>query len=153
MRLVVQRVREASVTVNGGTVAAIGDGMLVLVGFGEGDDAPEAAASIDAALGKMLSLRIFADEMGHMNRALADTGGGVMLVSQFTLYADCRKGRRPSFHLACPPKEAEVLFNSFCTRVRERYSGPVETGIFAANMQVNLVNDGPVTILLDSADF
>ena len=153
MRLVIQRVCKASVTINDDVVASIGRGILVLVGFGAQDAFPSAARGIDAVLTKMLSLRIFADDAGHMNKTLKDAEGGILLVSQFTLYADCRKGRRPSFHLACPPEKAENLYHSLCAKVKLLHSGPVESGVFATNMAVTLVNDGPVTILLDSTDF
>ena len=153
MRLVIQRVKNASVTVNEKTVAAIGNGLLVLVGLGQGDDLPENRKRIDATLAKMPQLRIFPDTAGHMNLSLVDHGGEILLVSQFTLYADCKKGRRPSFHPACPPDAAESLYAEVCAKVEELLPGKVQSGIFAADMDVALTNWGPVTIILDSIDF
>lgn len=148
MRLVLQRVTRASVVVDGRTVGAIDHGLLVLVGLGHGDDERLFPKMID----KMLNLRIFADDAGAMNRSVLDVAGGVLLVSQFTLHADCRKGRRPSFTDALPPEPARALFARFVEAVREAHvGGPVATGEFGAHMAVELVNDGPVTILLDSA--
>lgn len=130
---------------DGEVVGRIGPGLLVLVGAGQGDSESDASYLAD----KVLGLRIFADEAGQMNRALAEVGGALLVVSQFTLYGDCRKGRRPSFVEALAPELAEALYRSFVERVRQ--SGiPVETGRFRAMMQVELVNDGPVTLLVDS---
>ncbi len=148
MRLVVQRVRQASVRVNGDTVAAIGAGLLVLVGFGPEDSGPAAWPDIDATLRKLPLLRIFPDNAGHMNLGLADCGGEILLVSQFTLYADCRKGRRPSFHPACPPEQAAVLYDKVCAHMRAILPGRTASGIFAADMDVSLTNWGPVTLIL-----
>jgi D-tyrosyl-tRNA(Tyr) deacylase len=145
MRAVVQRVREAAVRVEGAIVAAIGRGVLVLVGVAA-DDGPEDVRYISA---KIRELRIFDDEQGRMNRGLADVGGAVLLVSQFTLYGDARKGRRPSYDAAARPAEARVLYEAVAGALREAGT-PVETGVFQALMHVHLVNDGPVTILLDS---
>lgn len=151
MRAVVQRVSRASVTVAGEVVGSIGQGFLVLLGVGAGD------ADADATLlaRKIAGLRVFTDADGKMNLALADIddgmGGAVLAVSQFTLYADVRKGRRPSFVHAAPPDEAQRLYQFFCAAV-VREGVRVERGIFQAEMQVELVNDGPVTILLDSAE-
>ncbi|MCC8193431.1 MAG: D-tyrosyl-tRNA(Tyr) deacylase [Deltaproteobacteria bacterium] len=153
MRLVVQRVREASVTVGGESVAAIGGGVLVLAGMGHAAAQPETWPKIEAALAKLPVLRIFPDDHGHMNVSLTDYGGEILLVSQFTLYADCRKGRRPSFHLACPPDIAGPLFEKVLTATEKLLPGRVRSGIFAADMDVALTNWGPVTILLDSDDF
>lgn len=145
MRAVVQRVSRAEVRVDGEVVGRIGQGLLVLVGAGQGDSESDAAYLAD----KVLGLRIFSDEAGQMNRALGEVGGALLVVSQFTLYGDCRKGRRPSFVEALAPEPAEALYRSFVERARQ--SGlPVETGRFRAMMQVELVNDGPVTLLVDS---
>jgi len=152
MRLVVQRVRQASVHVDGKNVAAIGAGLLVLVGFGPKDAENGAWPSMEAALRKLPLLRIFPDNDKHMNTSLADVGGEILLVSQFTLYADCGKGRRPSFHLACPPQEAAALYDKACAAMRSLLPGKVQSGIFAADMDVLLTNWGPVTFILDSND-
>lgn len=147
MRLLIQRVKDALVAVNGGTVGAIGRGMVVLIGVLRTDTRAEA----DYLLDKLLGLRIFPDENGKMNRNIVESGGALLLVSQFTLYGDCRKGRRPSFDRAAPPDQAQSLYEYFVQSAR---SGPVpvEAGVFQATMEVRLVNDGPVTILLDSDD-
>jgi D-tyrosyl-tRNA(Tyr) deacylase len=152
MRLVVQRVRQASVQVDGKNIAAIGMGLLVLVGFGAEDVGTGAWSSIEAALRKLPLLRIFPDNDKPMNTSLADVDGEILLVSQFTLYADCGKGRRPSFHLACPPQEAACLYDRVCAAMRSILPGKVQSGIFAADMDVPLTNWGPVTLILDSAD-
>ena len=140
-----QRVREASVTVGGEPVGAIGAGLLVLVGVGRED----AEADADELADKVANLRIFADEEGKMNRSLLDTGGAALVVSQFTLYGDCRKGRRPSYTDAAAPELAEPLYEAFIDAVRA-LGVPAATGRFAADMQVELVNDGPVTLILDT---
>lgn len=145
MRAVVQRVSRAEVRVAGEVVGRIGRGFVVLVGAGTGDGDPDA----DWLADKVAGLRVFADDEGQMNRALADVGGAVLAVSQFTLYGDCRKGRRPSFIDALPPAPAEALYDRFVARLRAA-AVPVETGRFRAMMEVDLVNDGPVTLLLDS---
>lgn len=147
MRAVIQRVREASVSVDGREVAAVGPGLLILLGVGHAD-APEAARWL---AGKVAELRIFEDAEGKMNRSVRETGGAVLVVSQFTLYGDARKGRRPSFADAAPPDAAVPLLRAFVADLRER-GLPVQEGVFGARMQVRLVNDGPVTILLDTAD-
>jgi D-aminoacyl-tRNA deacylase len=147
MRLVIQRVSEASVTVDGAVIGAISKGLLVLVGVAGTDTLDDS----DYLLDKLIGLRIFPDENGKMNRSIEEAHGSLLLVSQFTLYADCRKGRRPSFDLAAPPEQALSLYNYFVESAKKR-SVPVETGVFQAMMQVRLANDGPVTILLDSAD-
>ncbi|HOF86760.1 MAG TPA: D-aminoacyl-tRNA deacylase [Armatimonadota bacterium] len=145
MRAVVQRVSSASVTVEGKIVGAIGAGVLVLLGVGQGDDEADA----DYLAEKIAHLRIFLDDDGKMNRGLLDTGGAALVVSQFTLYGDARRGRRPGYSAAAPPDEADRLYQYFCARLRA-HGVPVEQGVFQAMMRVALVNDGPVTILLDS---
>jgi len=145
VRAVVQRVSEASVRVNGELLRRIGPGLVVLLGVGQGD----AETDGDHLADKVVNLRIFSDDAGRMNRSVLDTGGEILVVSQFTLYGDARKGRRPGFTEAASPEEAERLYQLFVLRVRQ--SGlRVETGVFRAMMDVALVNQGPVTILLDS---
>ncbi len=144
MRLVVQRVRRASVDVGGDRIAEIERGLLLLVGI-----APEDAdVDLEKAAGKIVDLRIFEDDAGKMNRSLRDTGGQLLAVSQFTLYGDTRKGRRPSFVEAAPPAIAEPLFDAFVDAIRDQ-GVHVETGRFGAKMAVELVNDGPVTLLIE----
>ncbi len=145
MRAVLQRVREARVEVEGRVVGAIGPGLLVLLGVAEGDTAREA----DWMAQKLPQLRIFGDEEGKMNRSLLDLGGSMLLVSQFTLFGDVRRGRRPSFTGAAPPEEADRLYQYVAGKIRAA-GVSVETGVFQAHMQVHLVNDGPVTLLLDT---
>lgn len=145
MRIVVQRVAEARVTVAGETVGEIGRGLAVLLGVGAADTEKDARTLAE----KAVNLRIFEDEAGKMNRSLLDTGGDILVVSQFTLFGDCRKGRRPSYASAAPPEMAERLYRRFVEELRTFGLAPA-TGIFQAMMQVELVNDGPVTILLDS---
>ncbi len=145
MRAVVQRVSRAAVRVESRTVAEIGAGLLVLVGI-SANDTPEAALYLAE---KVVDLRIFPDSEGKMNRSVCSTQGGVLAVSQFTLFGDARKGRRPSFIRAAPPEQAEALYESFLEALRA-HGVRVESGIFRARMEVELVNDGPVTILLDS---
>ncbi|RLS57432.1 MAG: D-tyrosyl-tRNA(Tyr) deacylase [Planctomycetota bacterium] len=145
MRAVIQRVTQAEVRVSGEITGAIGRGFLVLLGVGSGDTRNDVMAIAQ----KVVGLRIFEDDAGKMNRALADVGGAVLAVSQFTLYGDCRKGRRPSFIDAAPPELARQLYEDFLGEVRS-HGIPVATGIFQAEMQVSLTNDGPVTLLLDS---
>lgn len=147
MRLVIQRVKESRVIVNGSTTGSIRSGLLVLIGIAREDTRAEADYMVD----KLLGLRIFPDDSGKMNRNVEESGGSLLLVSQFTLYGDCRKGRRPSFDRAAPPEQAQELYRYFVESAR-RGVVPVETGIFQATMDVHLVNDGPVTILLDSDD-
>lgn len=144
MKLVVQRVTEASVTVDQKITGQIGKGFLVLIGVGE-KDTEEIA---DKYIRKLLNLRIFEDENGKTNLSLKDVGGELLLVSQFTLYANCSKGNRPSFIEAGAPEKAETLYNYIITECRKQVP-VVETGIFGAEMKVSLVNDGPFTILLD----
>ena len=145
MRIVLQRVKEASVTVAGEEISDIGPGLLLLVGVAAGDGEPEA----DWLAEKTAGLRIMPDEDGKMNLSVRDTGGAVLAVSQFTLLADTRKGKRPSFVKAAPPDEAARLFDQFCQRLRSAGVATVETGRFGAMMDVHLVNDGPVTIVLE----
>lgn len=147
MRAVLQRVLEASVTVEGERVSELGRGLLVLLGVGKGDGAAEVAWMAE----KIATLRIFEDEAGKMNRSLEDTHRALIVVSQFTLYADTKKGRRPSFIDACEPTGARALYESVVEALRAR-GLTVGTGVFAADMKVALVNDGPVTLLLDSRD-
>ncbi|MEN9937133.1 MAG: hypothetical protein RLZZ387_3712 [Chloroflexota bacterium] len=148
MRAVIQRVTEASVTVEGEVVGAIGCGLLVLLGVGGGDTLAEAKLLTD----KIANMRIFADDEGRFNRSLLDVRGEALVVSQFTLYADTRRGRRPSFTAAGAPEVAAPLVEAFADALRS-LGVAVATGRFGANMQVALVNDGPVTIVLDSDNF
>ena len=145
MRALVQRVSEAKVEVDGVVVGEIGPGLLVLLGVAKGDTEADA----DFLAKKIPSLRIFADADGKMNLDLVETGGGLLAVSQFTLYGDCRKGRRPGFDLAAPAEQARVLYEYFVAALRAQ-GVRVETGIFQAHMAVSLVNDGPVTLLVES---
>ncbi len=145
MKAVIQRVTRASVHVEGQTVGQIGSGLLVLLGVAKGDTETDARYLVE----KIKMLRIFSDEQGKMNRSLADTGGSVLLVSQFTLLGRTANGRRPSFDEAASPEEAKRLYEQIVTILR-RQGTSVETGVFAAHMQVDLVNDGPVTFVLDS---
>ncbi len=147
MRAVLQRVRRAKVTVEGETTGEIGTGWLVLLGIAPGDTQKQVEWLAD----KVGNLRAFADDAGKMNRSVLDVGGSVLAVSQFTLYADCRKGRRPSFIGAALPAVAEPLYDAFVIALKA-LGVPVATGRFAADRQVELVNDGPVTLVLDSAD-
>jgi len=145
MRIVLQRVKRASVEVAGEIVGEIGPGLLLLLGVTHGDTRADA----DFLVEKTANLRIFSDEAGKMNRSVKDVGGGVLVVSQFTLYGDCRKGRRPAFDAAAPPDLARELYEYFVERMRAQ-DVPVATGVFQASMQVALVNDGPVTFILES---
>ena len=145
MRAVLQRVSRASVTVDGEVVGRIGRGLLVLLGVTHTDTAEQARWLADKTVG----LRIFADEQGKMNRSVADVGGPVLVVSQFTLYGDCQKGRRPSFIDAAPPEIAIPLYEEYVNAIKA-LGIPVETGRFGAMMDVELVNDGPVTLILES---
>lgn len=144
MKFVIQRVKHASVTVEGKCVGKIGLGFLVLVGVGENDTREIA----DKYIKKLLGLRIFEDENGKTNLSLQDVGGELLIVSQFTLYADCKKGNRPSFVHAGDPQKAEELYQYIVDRVREKIA-VVETGVFGASMEVSLLNSGPFTILLE----
>jgi len=145
MRAVIQRVSEAQVTVAGRTIGRIRDGLLILLGVAVGDSERDLRYLVE----KTIHLRIFDDENGKMNRSLEDTGGSVLVVSQFTLLADCRKGRRPSFHGAAPPAEGEEMYRRYVAALRTLGLN-VATGEFGAMMQVSLCNCGPVTIILDS---
>ena len=145
MRAVVQRVTQASVTVTGEVVGQIERGLLVLLGVGHADNDDDARQLAD----KIVELRIFEDDAGKMNRSLLEIGGAMLVVSQFTLWGDCRKGRRPSFITAAPPEIAERLYETFVAAVGVR-NIKVATGRFRAQMDVMLINDGPVTLLLDS---
>ena len=146
MRLVIQRVSEASVSVSGHVVGAIGPGLLVLAGFAPTDT----PADLLRLARKLVQLRIFADAAGQMNRSVLDTGGEVLVVSQFTLIADARRGNRPSYAGAAPPAVAAPLYRQFVALVAGLLGRPVPTGVFGADMQVRLLNDGPVTLVLDS---
>ncbi|MEQ1885028.1 MAG: D-aminoacyl-tRNA deacylase [Bryobacteraceae bacterium] len=147
MRAVIQRVSQASVSVDGAVTGAIGKGILVLLGVTKGDDATAGEALLD----KIVNLRIFPDGAGKMNLSVLDTHGGLLVVSQFTLYGDCRKGRRPSFDMAAPAEEAKRLYEQFVEMARAR-GLPTETGVFQAHMDVSLVNDGPVTFLIETGN-
>ncbi len=146
MRAVVQRVANASVSVDGMKVSSIGEGLLVLAGIHENDEQDDMFYIRD----KILGLRIFNDDQGLMNRSVGDVNGDILLVSQFTLYGDARRGRRPSYSSAMSPENAKSFFDQFVASVRDQYPG-VQSGIFGAHMEISLVNSGPVTILLDSA--
>ena len=147
MKVVLQRVREASVSVDGKAVGRIDGGFLVLAGIAAGDD----DAALETMANKIVNLRVFEDDAGKTNRSLLETGGALLVVSQFTLFADCRKGRRPSFMGAAAPDTASAMFEKFVGKLRSL--GPrVETGVFQAMMEVRLNNWGPVTIILDSQD-
>lgn len=148
MRALLQRVSQASVTVDGQVVGQIGRGLLILLGVGQ-QDGGNGEAQVKALSEKIMHLRIFEDEGGKMNLSLLDVGGAALVVSQFTLYADARKGRRPSFTDAAPPAIAEPLVERF-KAVLAAHDIPVEGGVFGAHMDVALINDGPVTIWLDS---
>ncbi len=145
MRAVVQRVKQSSVKAGNEIVGQIGSGLLVLLGVARGDTASDANYMVN----KIINLRIFEDQDGKMNRSLLDTGGELLAVSQFTLLADCRKGRRPSFVDAAEPQQATDLYQKFVDLVREK-GVSVQTGRFQAMMEVALVNDGPVTIIIES---
>lgn len=145
MIAVVQRVKNSSVGVNGQIVGSIGPGLLVLLGVAESDSEKDIAYMAE----KIVNLRIFPDDQGRMNRSLLDAGGQMLVVSQFTLLGDCRKGRRPSFVAAAPPEKAEAFYRQFTENVRQKGIA-VETGQFQAMMDVSLVNDGPVTLIVES---
>lgn len=146
MRAVVQRVSSASVTIEGAVVGEIGPGLLVLLGVAEGDTPADGAWLAQ----KIAQLRIFADEADRMNRSVQDIAGGVLVVSQFTLFASTRKGTRPSFNAAAAPELANSLYQDFVRQLESLLGRPVPTGRFGAMMQVALVNDGPVTLLIDT---
>ncbi len=145
MRAVIQRVKSASVTVEGTVVSEIGKGLLVFLGVAQ-EDTP---ADVDYMANKIANLRIFEDDEGLMNLSILDVGGEALVVSQFTLYGDCRKGRRPSFIAAARPEKADPLYQAFMDAI-SRLGVPVKAGIFQAMMDVELINDGPVTMMLDS---
>ncbi len=147
MRACVQRVSEGRVSVDGAVTGRIGRGLVVLLGVA----AQDGGAEVDWLAEKIVNLRIFEDEDGKMNRSLAEVGGAMLVVSQFTLFGDCRKGRRPSFTEAAPPELAERLYEEFVARVRA-LGVEVATGVFRAHMDVSLVNDGPVTLWIDTAE-
>ncbi|SEV84637.1 D-tyrosyl-tRNA(Tyr) deacylase [Ruminococcaceae bacterium KH2T8] len=147
MRFIIQNVLEASVRVDGNVTGSIDEGLLVFVGVGQGDD----KATADKMIRKLLAMRIFKDENGKTNLSVKDIGGGVLLVSQFTLYADCRRGNRPSFTDAGDPATANELYEYIISEVKKEIER-TECGIFGADMKVSLVNNGPFTIFLDSAD-
>ncbi|MBQ9192565.1 MAG: D-tyrosyl-tRNA(Tyr) deacylase [Bacteroidales bacterium] len=146
MKIVIQRVSSASVTIGGALRCAIGPGLLVLVGVGHEDGADD----VEYLVKKTAALRIFDDEAGVMNRSVIEAGGDVIVVSQFTLMASTRKGNRPAYIAAAPPEVAVPLYEDYCRRLSEAIGKPVGTGVFGADMQVALVNDGPVTICIDS---
>ena len=146
MRLVLQRVKQASVTVNNELVGAIGAGLAVLAAVKRGDT-PEDAIYLAE---KVVNLRVFADDEGRMNRSLLECSGELLVISQFTLYGDCRKGRRPDFTEAAPPELARNLYDCFVEKLRERVPNRVTTGVFQAHMELSLTNDGPVTLVCDS---
>ena len=148
MKFVIQRVSKASVSIDGNVVGAIDKGYMVLIGIGKEDTTKEADRLVD----KMLKMRIFDDEEGKTNLSLADVNGSLLLISQFTLYADCRKGNRPSFINAASPAEAESLYEYIISKCKEQVQN-VQTGSFGADMKVELTNNGTFTIILDSAIF
>jgi D-tyrosyl-tRNA(Tyr) deacylase len=145
MRIVLQRVKSARVDVAGESVGSIGIGILILLGVTQTDNQEDAEYLAD----KVVQLRIFPDEARRMNRSLLEAGGSLLVVSQFTLYGDCRKGRRPSFDHAAPPEQARALYEYFIQRLKSSNIA-VETGVFQAEMEIHLINDGPVTFILDS---
>lgn len=146
MKAVVQRVKEASVTVDGKIVSSIGHGLLVLLGVANGDD----DAKADWMVRKIAQMRIFEDEGEHMNLSVEDVGGSIIVVSQFTLFADCRKGNRPGFTDAAPPDFADAMYQKVVAKLRERLGEKrIGTGVFRTHMEVRLLNDGPVTIQLE----
>lgn len=146
MRVVIQRVREASVTVDGAISGQIGHGLLVLAGF----EADDGEVDLDWMAGKIVRMRIFSDEEGVMNRSVQEAGGGILAVSQFTLYASVKKGNRPSWSRAARGDVSQPLFERFVEKLSAELGKPVPTGVFGADMQVSLTNDGPVTISVDS---
>lgn len=145
MRIVIQRVKSASVTVNQSTVGEIKNGLLLLVGIHESDT----KATINWCCRKLKKLRIFEDEDGKMNRSVTDINGSMLVISQFTLYGDVQKGNRPSFIEAAKPEIAEPLYDYMVEKLRSDFEGPIETGTFGAMMNVSLVNDGPVTLVME----
>lgn len=148
MRVLIQRVTHASVAIDGEVYAQIKQGFLLLVGITQDDN----EETVDKLAKKAAELRLFEDEQGKINRSLSDVGGSILSISQFTLYADCRKGRRPGFEKAAGPQQAKPLYEYFNEQLKA-YGIHVETGVFGADMKVELCNDGPLTILLDSAEW
>ncbi len=146
MRIVVQRTKEASVTINGVTKSRVGEGFLILLGIGYEDTDDD----IDWLCRKVIGLRVFDDDEGVMNRSIMDTGGDILVISQFTLMASCKKGNRPSYINAADHSVAIPLYERFCARLSTLLGKPVSTGEFGADMKVQLINDGPVTICMDS---
>jgi D-tyrosyl-tRNA(Tyr) deacylase len=146
MRALIQRTRHASVTVDGEVVGSIGPGLTVLLGVAP-EDGPEQVTWLAR---KVANLRIFPDDDGRMNRSLLDAGGGALVISQFTLYGDCAKGRRPSFVKAAPPQLAEPLYERFCEALAAEGVRELARGVFGADMKVELLNDGPVTLMIDT---
>ena len=146
MRVVIQRVTRASVTIAGELKSSIGRGMMILLGFCNEDTDQD----LDWAVKKIAQLRIFDDEQGVMNKSIEETGGEILAVSQFTLYASCKKGNRPSYIRAAKPDISVPLYDAFCEKLQERLQKPIQTGVFGADMQVELINDGPVTICIDT---
>lgn len=146
MRVLIQRVLSANVVVDDAVTGAVGQGLLLLVGVTHADT----EATEERMADKIVKLRIFSDEAGLMNRSVLDVGGGILAVSQFTLYADARKGNRPSYTDAARPEQASPAFDRFVAKLASRLGQPVATGVFGADMKVSLVNDGPVSIWLDS---
>jgi D-tyrosyl-tRNA(Tyr) deacylase len=147
MRVVIQRVSEASVTIAGEVVGEIGRGLMVLAGF---EDSDEEARDLRWIAGKLSKLRVFPDDQNVMNRSVTDVGGELLIVSQFTLHADTKKGNRPSYRRAAGARSGEALYDRFLEILAEEFSGKMATGRFGADMRVALVNDGPVTIIIDS---
>jgi len=148
MRIVIQRVREASVKINDEIVGEIQQGLLVLLGIEHVDSELDA----DYLIQKLIHLRIFGDEEGKMNLSVSDISGDLLIVSQFTLFADTKKGNRPSFIRSAKPEQARPLYEYFLSQLKKSFSGKIEKGVFGGDMQVELINDGPVTIIMDSKD-
>lgn len=148
MKAVLQRVKYSNVKIDGNIVGSCGNGFMILLGVMQGDTLHD----VDKLVNKIPNLRVFEDDNGKMNRSLLDTGGELLVISQFTLCADCTHGRRPSFTDSAPPKEANNLYELFVQKLRDAGVTRVQTGEFGADMQVELVNDGPVTIILDSRE-
>ena len=148
MRIVIQRVREASVKINDKIVGEIQQGLLVLLGIEHVDSELDA----DYLIQKLIHLRIFGDDEGKMNLSVSDISGDLLIVSQFTLFADTKKGNRPSFIRSARPEQARPLYDYFLSQLKKSFSGKIENGVFGANMLVELINDGPVTIIIDSKD-
>ncbi|MEN9743379.1 MAG: hypothetical protein RLZZ65_1184 [Bacteroidota bacterium] len=146
MRVVIQRVSEAAVKIDGNFVGEISKGLLVLLGIAQEDTEQDALYLIQ----KLINLRIFTDADGKMNLSVQDCGGGLLVVSQFTLYADTKKGNRPSYIRAARPEQAIPLYEFFLQELQKQFQGPIQTGQFGADMKVSLINDGPVTIIMDS---